>query len=258
MPGAGSPSHEGTGRGRGLCNFKALFDKRAYLHRRPGNGDTVAFGLIEDLVASKLSTALFREASRGTSGIASGNARHGITVRRGDGTFGRFVPGTRAYEIEGSVLKKGMVSTVDIGIEVKILNKAMIKQVHDRIAGLQQQAEYFKRGKDRQPEGNPVTIAVIGVNHASYTVGYEGERTYRTDGKKERHPCDEGDETVRRLKREVAPHYDEVIIIPYEATNEDPFPFRFKDETALYHEWDLMLSRVSAEYNKRNRDRCGD
>ena len=103
--------------------------------------------------------------------------RQGVSARRGDGTLGELIPGQPATQVGGSVISRGRVATLDIGVEVKILNKAMIKQINDRIAGLQSQAEYFAKGRDGRRRGNPITAAIIGLNCAEYTVGYEGDRS---------------------------------------------------------------------------------
>ena len=88
----------------------------------------------------------------------------------------------------------GIVATVEIGVEVKVLAKAMIKQI-DRVCGdLIKQVAQFRKGA-----GNPICTAFVGVNHAAYTVGYEGDRSYRTDGKGNRHPIQEAAEAERRL-----------------------------------------------------------
>jgi hypothetical protein len=94
----------------------------------------------------------------------------------------------------------------------------MIKQIDHVIGDLQKQVTHFRRGA-----GKPICVAVVGVNHAPYTVGYEGERAFKTDGKSNRHPAQEAAEAMRRLRAEAAPSFNEFIILPYAATNEPPF-----------------------------------
>jgi hypothetical protein len=104
--------------------------------------------------------------------------------------------------------------------EVKILAKAMIKQIDRVIGDLQKQVVHFRRGA-----GTPICVAIVGINHALYCTSYEGSRSFKTDGKANRHPFQEADEARRHLLANAAPHFDEFIILPYDATNEPPFPF---------------------------------
>jgi hypothetical protein len=54
------------------------------------------------------------------------NKRKGIEARRGDGTFGELILGERAVVDPGYKVARGPVANVEIGVEVKILAKAMI------------------------------------------------------------------------------------------------------------------------------------
>lgn len=143
------------------------------------------------------------------------------------------------------------MATLDIGAEVKILNKAMIKQVNDRIAGLQRQADYFVRGRDRRRRGNPISIAIVAVNGADYTIGYEGDRAYRTDGRQHAHLAQEAAEVERRIITEVAPVYDELVILRYRARNESPFLFEWVDRVRTEAEYAAALIRVAGEFERR-------
>jgi hypothetical protein len=106
------------------------------------------------------------------------NKRHGVSARRGDGTFGELIPGETALIDSGYVVARGPIATVEIGVEVKILAKAMIKQI-DRVKNdLHHQIFEFKRGG-----GSPICLAVIGINQAETTTGYEGDRPWPTTGK---------------------------------------------------------------------------
>ncbi|MCA9249253.1 MAG: hypothetical protein KDA42_19160 [Planctomycetales bacterium] len=165
--------------------------------------------------------------------------------------MGEFIHGQSVLEVPGYKVRRGPVATLDIGIEVKILNKAMVKQVNDRIAGLQKQAEYFVTGRDGRARGNPISVAILAINHAAYTVGYEGERAYKTDGRKHAHPSQEAAIVEARLRHEVVPSYDEAIILRYSATNDDPFLFSWVDKGATEREYGAALIRLAAEYERR-------
>jgi hypothetical protein len=133
------------------------------------------------------------------------NRRRGIAARRGDGTFGELIPGESPILDPGFTVARGPVATVEIGIEVKVLLKAMIKQIDRVINDLRNQVFQFKRGG-----GNPICIAIVGINNAESTVGYEGDRPFPTSGKSGfLHPCQEAPEAERRLRAEAAGEFDE-------------------------------------------------
>jgi hypothetical protein len=68
--------------------------------------------------------------------------------------------------------------------------------------------------------GNPVTVAVVGINHAPLYVSYEGDKPWATTGTgKYKHPCQEAAETERRLVSQTIPFFDEFLILRFVATN---------------------------------------
>lgn len=229
-----------------LTEFQNLFDGHAYLHRDSSRGDFVAMHLYEDLVALNKSAKLKSRVESKEWVLNTANKRQGIQARRGDGTFGEIVPGEIAITDPGYMVARGKVATVEIGIEVKILAKAMIKQI-DRVTGdLQKQVVHFKRGG-----GTPISVGIVGINHAQYTTGYEGTRAFKTDGKANRHPYQEAPEAERRLLADAAPHFDEFIVLHYEATNEPPFPFAWVNYTLTAQNYGAALVRISREYDRR-------
>lgn len=234
-----------------LAAFEALFADKIYRHRSNKQGDQLAIELYEDLYAIGNSAKFRAQIEEARRGISLSNVRVGIRSRRGDGTLGEFVPGEPVISVAGYAVRRGPVATLDIGVEVKILNKAMIKQVNERITSLKKQAEYFVTGRDGRARGNPITIAVVGVNYADYTVGYEKERVYRTDGKTHAHPIQEAKATEERIRNEVVPKYDETIILRYKATNDEPYPFDWVDASLAAREYAASLVRISSEYERR-------
>lgn len=155
---------------------------------------------------------------------------------------------------------RGIVATVEIGVECKVLNKAMIKQIDRVMKDLREQIKDFTKGTGSRP----ITVAVVGVNHASYTVGYEGDRAWKTGvvetkdaatGKVKRqrhaHPIEEAEEAIKRIQDMVAPHYDDVLVLRYKAINEHPFPFDWVDSAAAERDYAALLTRVSREYEQR-------
>ncbi len=116
------------------------------------------------------------------------NKRKGIQARRGDGSFGEIIPGETPIVDPGYLVARGPVATIEIGVEVKILAKAMIKQI-DRVAGdLKKQVAEFKHGSG---DCEPICVGIVGINAAEVTTGYEDDRSYRTDGTKNKHPFQE-------------------------------------------------------------------
>ena len=175
------------------------------------------------------------------------NRRRGVDARRGDGTFGEIIPGETPIFDTGYQIGRGPIATVEIGVEVKILAKAMIKQIDRVINDLRNQVVQFRRGG-----GHPICVAIVGVNHAESTVGYEGERPFPTTGKDGfLHPVQEGPEATRRLQALAAPEFDEFLILRFKATNAAPYPFEWAnyDETRL--DYAAALSRISARYQQR-------
>jgi len=208
----------------------------------------VAMHLYEDLVTVRRSPKLIDAVVLRKDRVLNvQNRRRGVDARRGDGTFGEIIPGETPIFDTGYQIGRGPIATVEIGVEVKILAKAMIKQIDRVINDLRNQVVQFRRGG-----GHPICVAIVGVNHAESTVGYEGERPFPTTGKDGfLHPVQEGPEATRRLQALAAPEFDEFLILRFKATNAAPYPFEWAnyDETRL--DYAAALSRISARYQQR-------
>src|SRR5690242_8524656 len=102
--------------------------------------------MYEDLLELGRSEKLRSREQRREWGLNTANRRHGIRARRGDGTFGEIVPGEAVIEDTGYAIPRAPVATVEIGVEVKIFAKAMIKQIDRVIGDLQKQVTHFRRG----------------------------------------------------------------------------------------------------------------
>jgi len=235
-----------------LDRFRSIFEGVVYKHRNSHHGDRLCRELFEDLYEYD-PVARFREhcnASR--RGISLSNVTEGRKSRRGDGSFGSFVPNEKVVTEEGFHVLRGILASKLIGIEVKILHKSMRKQINDRIQGLVQHAETMARTRDSRSKTEAIAIAVIGVNHAKYTIGYEGERAYKTDGtSKFPHPCDEASEIINKIAREIRPSYDETVVLNYSATNERPFEFSWIDEKETSRQYGAVIVRIAEEYARR-------
>ena len=115
-----------------LKEFRGLFEDKKYQHRRSNLGDFVAMHLYEDLVAVNKSDRYLISVCDMSRVLNVQNRRKGIEARRGDGTFGELIVGETPQVDPGYKVARGPVATVEIGVEVKILAKAMIKQI-DRV-----------------------------------------------------------------------------------------------------------------------------
>ncbi|WP_129675324.1 hypothetical protein [Candidatus Chloroploca sp. Khr17] len=232
-----------------LTEFENLFAGNVYRHRDSSLGDFVAMQLYEDLVSLNRSTKLSERVASHDWILNTANKRQGIRARRGDGTFGEIVPGEKPIVDPGYQVARGKVATVEIGAEVKILAKAMIKQIDRVIGDLQKQVTEFKRGGG---SSSPICIGIVGLNHASVYTSFEGTRSFKTDGRGTyRHPFQEAPEAERRLLQLAAPYYDEFIILHFEASNESPFPFSWVNLTLTSQNYGSALLRISREYDRR-------
>lgn len=183
-----------------------------------------------------------------TSVLNSANRRKGVEARRGDGTFGELIPGEKAQKDPGYDVARGPIATVEIGVEVKILQKAMIKQI-DRVQNdLRHQVMEFKV---KAGSRNPICVGIVGVNYAPYAVGYELDRSYRTTGLSGyNHPIQEAEKARTRLMQ-VANQYDEFIVLQYRATNDAPYAFQWVNEPETRQLYAAALVRISNEYQQR-------
>lgn len=228
--------------------FRRLFEGKIYKHRDSSQGDFVAMHLYEDLVTINRSPKLIEAAiNRKDRVLNVQNKRRGVAARRGDGTFGEIIPGEAPITDSGYLVARGPIATVEIGIEVKILAKAMIKQIDRVINDLRNQVVQFKRGG-----GNPICVAVVGMNQAESTVGYEGDRSFPTTGKQGfLHPFQDAPAAERRLRADAAPEFDEFLVLRFKATNTSPYPFEWINVNETRLDYAAALSRISARYQQR-------
>src|SRR5205085_12201172 len=115
-----------------LERFAATFQGVAYRHRDSTLGNLVALEFYEDLLLLGKSKVLVDRIRSKDRVVSLGNVRRRISARRGDGTFGERVPSAKPLLDVGFAVARSELATIEIGIEVKILAKAMIKQI-DRV-----------------------------------------------------------------------------------------------------------------------------
>jgi hypothetical protein len=229
-----------------LNTFRATFEGRKYEHRNSVLGDVIASQLYEDLLMLGKSSTLSARIEKREHVVNAANKAVGRKSRRGDGTFGELVPTAIAITEEGFKVARGEIANIEIGAETKILAKSMIKQIDRVIGDLIRQVEQFKR-----TGGNPICIGIVGINRASEYTSYEVTREYPTDGRREKHPIQEAATAESKILADAAPHFDELQIIRFRATNTPPFPFEWVDLAQTEKEYSALLVRLSREYDKR-------
>jgi hypothetical protein len=235
-----------------LERFRALFDGEIYRHRVSTNGDKVALELYDDLLALERSPKYVSRVNDGSRVVNTKNLITGKPNRRGDGSFGELLPHLQPEAVSGYSVPRGPIANIEIGVETKILAKAMIKQVDRVMSDLENQARVF-----RSRGGQPICVAIVGINQATNYLSYEGKRdgqdvTFPTTGSAgHRHPCQECTEAERRIRQRIDPLYDELIILPFVATNQPPHSFAWANATAVTNAYGAALIRVSQEYEKR-------
>jgi hypothetical protein len=231
-----------------LTEFRRLFEGTVYRHRDSSQGDFVAMHLYEDLIAVNRSPKLIEAVTvRKDRVLSVQNKRRGVPARRGDGTFGEIIPDEAPISDPGFLVSRGPIATVEIGVEVKILAKAMIKQIDRVINDLRNQVVQFRHGG-----GSPICIAVIGINQAESTVSYEGDRPFPTTGRHGfLHPCQEAAAAEGRLNSAAAADFDEFIVLRFKATNAPPYPFEWAKYNETRLDYAAALSRISARYQQR-------
>jgi len=231
-----------------LAEFRGLFEGKVYRHRASNQGDFVAIQLYEDLVAINRSSRYIEAViNRRDRVLNVQNRRRGVRARRGDATLGEIIPGEKPVTDPDYAVARGPIATVEIGVEVKILAKAMIKQIDRVINDLRNQVTQFRRGV-----GNPICVAVVGINHAQMCVSYEGDRPFPTTGRAGfQHPIQEAAEAQRRLREQAQGLFDEFLILRFRATNTPPFPFMWVDYEATRLDYAAALTRISSRYQQR-------
>jgi hypothetical protein len=230
-----------------LKEFRGLFEGIKYEHRRSNLGDFVAMHLYEDLVAINKSDRYLISVENMSRVLNVQNQRKGIDARRGDGTFGELIVGAEPQIDRGYKVARGPVATIEIGVEVKILAKAMIKQIDRVQSDLANQVLNFKK---RAGSKTPICVGVVGINYAEVTTSYEGGRSYRTDGIKYKHPVQEAEQARTRLAA-VRDFFDEFVILRFRAQNEPPYPFEWVNTKETQLEYGAALIRISNEYQSR-------
>jgi hypothetical protein len=228
-----------------LRQFEKTFAGEIYKHRNSTLGDRIACEFYEDmynLARSERFNRLVTERSRVTN---KKNRTVGIDARRGDGVFGEIVPNVEPKVEAGYAVARGPLATLEIGIETKILSKAMIKQIDRVIGDAQRQAEIFRE------HGRPICIAIIGINYATKYVSFEGDRQFATTGEGDSpHPVQEAAAAERLVIQKLRPHFDHFLLLRFRVTNEPPYPFEWVNYQHVFQEYGAILTRACIEYER--------
>jgi hypothetical protein len=226
--------------------FRSLFADVRYRHRDSSLGDSVAWCLPEDLYGLGRSLKFNGRVEARRDVLNVKNQLRGIKSRRGDGTFGELVPGAPTFVVPGFVVARGQIATVEIGVEVKVLAKAMIKQIDRVITVLRNQSDEFKKGG-----GNPVSVGIVGINQSDTYVSYEGEVEWPTGLRGNKHPIEEAAEAERRVVSRAASAFDEFLVLRFRAWNKPPYRFEWVAESQTELDYGAMLTRILRKYDAR-------
>ncbi len=231
---------------KALDDFRDLFLGGVYRHRLSTNGDRVAHGLYEDLLNIGRSKKFVSGVTVGSRVVNAANRATGIKARRGDGSFGERLPHVTPQMLPGHAVKRGPIANIEVGVETKILATAIGKQIQERISSLIEQAQAFRR-----KNSDCICVALVGINYAPHYVAYEGERTTETDGAKYPHPIQQAAKAEAKVRLELKDVFEEVVVLPFIATNKEPFEFDWVNLSAVANEYSAALIRISKEYERR-------
>jgi hypothetical protein len=232
-----------------LDRFEETFRGVPYYHRNSQLGNRIADYLFEDLYAVDPKSRLRIDVNAGRVVLNPKGVSPGLRARRGDGSLGPLIPGRFPRPFQGHAVPVGPTAEVDIGIEVKILAKAMIKQIDRVISDLCGQAHHFKT---KSPEA--ITVGIVGLNLAPSYTSYESERAYPT-GAYGPHPVVEAPEAERRLRESAEPCFSEFLILPFKATNVSPYPFQWANLERTRDSYAAALSRLLRRYGSLQQGR---
>ncbi|MFN2398586.1 MAG: hypothetical protein ABR543_08080 [Gemmatimonadaceae bacterium] len=125
---------------------------------------------------------------------------------------------------------------------MKIVAKAMIKQIDRVINDLRGQALVFKDQTDRA-----ITVGIVGVNFSESYTGYEKDRSYPADVP----PLREAPKAMERITQRAAQSFDELLVLPFRVTNVEPFPFSWVNETETRKSYSAALLRIGNLFDAR-------
>jgi hypothetical protein len=227
-----------------LATFRAQFERNIYKHRNPRIGNLIGRELYEDLFLHELSRAYVEHVNSGlVAADSSGSVSGRKLLRRNDTMFGRIPAAAVVKRRPGFAVPEGPIADPRIGCEVKIIAKDPLSQIDRVISDL---GSFAQRVKRVSPQA--VSVAIVGVNFEKDYLSYEGDKTY-SDRLKGHEPA----EAIRRIERELSDAYDELVILPFEASNRSPYQFRWSSPKRSRDEYAAALTRIGERYQERFR-----
>lgn len=226
-----------------LDSFRSRFEGQVYRHRSATHGDIIASHLYEDLYDLNQDPRYKQRVDAAQVVYNEANRVVGkVKVRRGDGLLGQAVPGQKTKRVPGFAVARGKAANIQIASEVKIVSTAMGKQL-DRVMGdIKKQNGIFKKVSP-----DAISIAIVGVNFSKAYRSFEGDRFYDSS------PLKEAAATLATIvgDAELQAMYDEVLMLPFTATNVSPFPFGWQSWAQTNSEYNAALVRIAHEYRLR-------
>jgi hypothetical protein len=228
-----------------LETFRTTFAGSVYKHRNSTLGNKIGRQLFEDLLGHDVSRLYREHVEHGVGVVNVGGRIHTPrTIRRNDSVFGRPPAGARIHPPPaGLQVPEGPVAEPRMGCEVKIIAKSQQKQIDRVISDLENFALRMKSLSE-----HAINIAVVGVNQESDYAGHEGERVF-----KHRLREQEPTVTMARLRDQLLGRYDELLLLPFRATNQSPYPFGWANATRAELDYGAALTRLGDLYARRFR-----
>jgi hypothetical protein len=220
------------------------------MHRSSTQGDNLCLELFEDLLVRSAArdphSKLVTRVALASRAVNQKNKSYGVSARRGDGLFGEVMHGAPTKVVPGFKVRRGPTVATEIGVEVKIVAKAMLKQIGRVIENLNGQVLEFNLHTGGRP---PISVAIVAINYSSIYTSFEtAHRAYETNGKDHRHPIQEAAEAKRRLLNLAKPQYDFFLLLEYVATNMPPYTFAWLNEKQQIADYNAELTRLAIQY----------
>lgn len=226
-----------------LERFRQTFSGTIYKHRDSSLGNRIGRELFEDLLGHSDSPRYVEHVSTRRGIVNRGGKIHTPkAIRRNDSIYGKPPAGvTLQAAPSGFSVPEGPVAEPRIGCEVKIIAKSQQKQIDRVINDLDGFAKRMKSLNRRC-----INVAVVGVNHESDYVGYEGDRPFKHSLRPQ-----ESAVVIQRLKDELLRRYDELLVFGFRATNQPSYPFEWLDVRRVDLDYGAAVTRIGELYQSR-------
>jgi hypothetical protein len=228
-----------------LERFRQTFYGHPYLHRDSSLGNKIGRELFEDLITHSKSARFLRDVKE-LRGVANrgGKIHTPKAIRRNDSIFGRPPAGVKLKPApKGFTVMEGPVAEPLLGCEVKMISKSQLKQIDRVINDLD---GFLTRMKSLNKRC--INLAVVGINHESDYVGFEGKVEWRHTLR-----AQEPQVVAQRVREALVDKYDELLVLSFAATNQPPYPFTWLNAKKADLDYGAALTRLGIEYQRRFR-----